>query len=122
MKGIENGNHGKLIRFELGGAPLSKSDEFAVVAMLYTLHSHPSQILIYQKTRHLLGAEPCGASTMLDTAARAPTATACSLGTGPQMRTAGMLSVGPQLSASGDASLDCIKTLSKPFRILPIWF
>ena len=58
MKGIENGNHGKLIRFELGGPPLSKSDEFAVVAILYTLHSHPSQILIYQKTRHLLGAEP----------------------------------------------------------------
>ena len=40
MKGIENGNHGKLIRFGQGPPPKLKSDEFSVVAILYTLHSH----------------------------------------------------------------------------------
>ena len=43
-----------------GRRPLSKFDEFSDLAIHYTIHSHPSKIPIYQKTRHLLGARPAG--------------------------------------------------------------
>ena len=58
----------------------------------------------------------CGASSTLDAAARAPAPTACAFGTGPQMRTAGMIASALRIWGTAGAAVRTERSWRPPCR------